>query len=146
MGWNDREQLILDALRAAEDERGEDLERVNTVVELTGLSRVQAVLGVRALWEAGYVDAVDAGGASATDGDNDFLAIRLLERGRRATGQWPADNAADALLDLLREHVDNAATDEERTRWQRVLDAAKGLGAKALEELAIGYLKHAAGI
>lgn len=142
--WDEREQVILEAIADAEVERGEDIERVDKLVDITGLPRVQVLLGVRALRESAYVTAVDAGGANDT-ADGDFLAIALLERGRRATGQWPADGG-DALIKLLESRVAASTTEEERTRWERLRDAAKALGGKALSELSIAYLKHVAGL
>lgn len=144
--WDVREQPILEAIADVEETQGDNVERIDALVELTGLDRLVVLLGLRALLDAGYVAAIDAGARYRTDEDDDFLDIHLQERGRRAVGQWPSEDSADALLELLSARVSAASTDDERTRWERLLDAAKGLSGKALQDLTIAFLKHRAGL
>lgn len=73
-----------------------------------------------------------------------LIGVRLTERGRRAVGVWPAEDPGDALLELLAARVAAASSPEERSRLERLFDAAKGLGGTALRELTLAYLKQAA--
>lgn len=137
MTWDERERPILEAIAAGE--AGRDLNN-DDVAEATGLSRDDVDRGLLALYEADYVTGTDAAAEELCY----LLGMRLLERGRRAVGVWPADDSGEALLDLLRARIADADTDEERSRWQRLFDAAKGLGGTALRELTVAYLKHVA--
>lgn len=55
---------------------------------------------------------------------------------RRAVGQWPNPDAlVERLITELERRVETATDDEERTRWQKLLDGAKGVGSNALSQL-----------
>ena len=139
--WAIRERPILEAIAAGEHEG--PVPEVDDLVELTGLERTSVALALRGLVDAHYVTAVDFAGT--LDPDADFADIRLLERGRRAVGQWPSEDAGDALLALLRDRAEEAPTEEERGRLKRFADAASALGTKALNDLAVSWVKHYAG-
>ena len=143
--WEERELPILDAIAGVEDDQGEKVERIDTIVDLTGLERRDVALGLRALLDAGYVDAIDASSPIVGDEGAEFLNIGLLERGRRVIGQWPSEDAGDDLLELIRERADNATTEEERSRLRRLFDAGKAVGGKTLTEIVVAYAKHYAG-
>jgi hypothetical protein len=56
---------------------------------------------------------------------------------------WPSgapDAAYARLLALIDEHVEGAASDEERSRWQRLRDAVVGVG----RDVAVDVLSAAA--
>lgn len=85
--WEEREQRLLEAIATAEEEGREA--RADELDSPTGLSPQQVQQGLRALYDAGYVDGIDV----TAQGDTfDLLNIRLLERGRRAVGQWPSED------------------------------------------------------
>ena len=138
--WDQREQLILEAI--ADLEPTHPQLNNDDLATATGLDRGAVDRGLLALVEAGYVTGTNAAAEELCY----LLGARLLERGLRAVGQWPAEDSAEALLELLRARVDTAATEDERTRWERVLNAAKGVSGKALQELTIAFLKHQAGL
>lgn len=51
------------------------------------------------------------------------------------------------LLELVEQRMEDAHDEEERGRLQRFLEAAQGLGGRALQELTLAYLKrHAPGL
>jgi len=143
--WDERELPILEAIAGLEDDSGENVERIDTLVDLTGLERGDVVLGLRALVNAGYVDAIDASGPMVGNEGAEFLDIGLLERGRRAVGQWPSEDAGDDLLELIRQRAEGAATEEERSRLRRLLEAGKAVGGRTLTEIVVAYAKHYAG-
>jgi hypothetical protein len=68
---------------------------------------------------------------------------QITEKGLQITAGWPsgaADAAYTRLLTLIDEHVEAAASDEERSRWQRLRDAVVGVG----REVAVDVLSAAA--
>lgn len=142
--WSNREQPILEAVAEVEADTSGPVHDLDLLEDLTGLDRPVLVAGVRALLEATppYLSALYVGGFSG----DDWLDFGLMERGRRATGQWPPENAAEALLALLEARLDQVDDAEERTRLQRALEGLKGLGGRALEQVTIAYLKQMAGL
>jgi len=142
--WEKRELVILEAIANYEDETGDSVPNLKRLVELSGLDAKTCSVGLKALITAQppLVAATDA----STFGGWDVLEIDLLERGRRAVGQWPNENPANELLELLRERVESAATDEERGRWKTALDVLKALPGKALTEVTIALIKREAGL
>ena len=140
MTWDQRERPILEAIAQAEDDRR--LINNDDIALATGLDRDTVDRGLLGLVEADYVTGINAAAEELCY----LLQVRLTERGRRAVGVWPSENAGDELLELLRERTEAATTDEERTRWQRLFDAAKGLGGKALTDVAIALVKREAGL
>jgi hypothetical protein len=96
MAWDERERPILEAIRRHEDEDGDTVPNLDALAEATGLPRRTVLLGVRALAQAQHVRAIDAGAERETNDEVDYMDIGLLERVRRASGQWPAEQAADA--------------------------------------------------
>jgi len=138
--WVRREQLLLEAIAAAE-EAGE---RVNTadLVETTGLGEVETQLGIRALYDAEFIDGSDA----TTMGDIfDLMLIRLLELGRQAVGQWPSEDQYAALLAVLDRQISEARDADERTRLERLRDAAIGAGREVAVSLLTAWTRYLGG-
>ena len=56
---------------------------------------------------------------------------QITEKGLQITAGWPS-GAADAtyarLLTLIDEHVEEAASDEERSKWVRLCEGVVGVG------------------
>ena len=120
--WETRELPILEAIVAAED-KVPDL-WAKDIAASTGLPIGDALIGVRALIEAGYVTGARAYNTGLRF---DNHAIRPLESGRRATRQWPSDDAYAELLALLEVRI-QAATGDDRGRLERLRDALVGVG------------------
>jgi hypothetical protein len=144
--WETRERPILEAVASAEAAAGEAITNLDELAAATGLDRQVVLLGTRALREAAFLDAIAAGADFGAEAHDDFLEIRLLERGRRATQQWPAEDSAAALLELLEQRIAGATDEEEKSRWERLYGAAKSLGGAALKELMIAYIKSRTGL
>jgi hypothetical protein len=56
---------------------------------------------------------------------------QITEKGLKITAGWPSgapDAAYARLLALIDEHVEEAATDEERSKWKRLRDGVVGVG------------------
>lgn len=138
--WDSRERPLLEAIARAEEE-DRSINNDDLAVD-TGLDRHAVDRGLLALVEASYVGGIDAAAEEVCY----LLDIRLRERGRRAVDQWPSENPGEELLKLLAHRVEIAETAEERSRWQRVLEAARGLGGKAVTEVTIALLKREAGL
>jgi hypothetical protein len=137
--WHDRELPLLEALAELEREHGVGLDQL---VERTGLPREQAAIAVEALIEDGYV----AGSAAHDMGGKDWLSLRLLGDGRRAVRQWPSeDTSAQALVDVLEQRLAETDDPEERSRLERMRDAAKGLGGAVLREVTTAWARQVLG-
>ena len=113
------------------------------VMKSTGFDRPTVVSSLRRL-DNEYVvfTSMNAHGGDmvrATD-------FRLLPAGRRAVGQWPAADAATALLEAIEARLESSDSEEERTLLERFLSAGKALTGKALQDLTIAFLKQQAGL
>jgi hypothetical protein len=64
--------------------------------------------------------------------------VALTEKSFRGLAGWPGENAdlaAIALVELIQHRVDDAGTDEERSRWIRLRDGVIGMGHEVIVEL-----------
>lgn len=119
--WETRERPILDAVLALEESIEAFAVNNERIVEATGLPPEVVGRALEALEEAGYLTGGDAG--TLGDSSPQYFALRLLERGRREVGQWPP-SVADAFLEKLDYMIATAADPDERSRLERLRDAA----------------------
>jgi hypothetical protein len=139
--WTTREQPILEAIFAGE-EAGKPL-NVNGVVATVSLPRGKVENALRSLRDAGFINALDA---SDHDGF-DLMEIRLLERGRRAVGQWPSeDRTFETFLSVLKDQAASESDPERRSRIQRFLEAATTVGSDVASGFLTAFLKHMTGL
>ena len=135
--WQERELGILESLAAAE-ERDEPELRWDELLEHTELRPVQLSMGLRALYDDGFITGHDV----SSQGSIWTLDwVRLLGPGRVASGQWPAEDGYVALLEALEERI-ASATGEERTRLERARDALKDLGTKVGTSVLVDVIKR----
>jgi hypothetical protein len=121
-----------EAIAKAQEERRDQLTN-DDVAELTGLEPEDVERGLLALIEATppYID-----GAHAAAGDElcYLVAIRLLERGRREVRHWPPDSAT-VFIEELRHRIEISPDPVERSRLQKLLDAALSVSREVLGEV-----------
>ena len=130
--WEARELRILEAVATGEEERRDQLTN-DDVAELTGLEPEEVERGLLALIDATppYID----GAHAAAGGELCYLiGIRLLERGRREVRQWPPDSAT-AFIEELKQRMENSSDPVERSRLQKLLDAALSVSREVLGEV-----------
>lgn len=84
---------------------------------------------MRALVQAGYLRGVES--RSPAELFPQYLALAILERGRRAVGQWPPD-AGDAFLIGPNRLIATESDPEERGTLVRFRDTAGEIGKHAL--------------
>lgn len=131
---------LLEAIADAED-RGVEA-RADELGEPTGLALGDVQRGVQALYDAEYIDGIVA----TTQQDIfDLLNIRLLERGRRAVGQWPAEDQYAALMQVLERQIATSEDPTERTKLERLRDAALGLGEGMVATILNAWARSLAG-
>ncbi|MEA2825786.1 MAG: hypothetical protein QOG43_225 [Actinomycetota bacterium] len=85
--WNRLELPVLETMAQMED-AGAPVLRSNDLASATSLSPAQLALALRRLIQAGYVAGTEYRRGN-DDGPPDYLELRLLERGLRASGAWP---------------------------------------------------------
>lgn len=139
--WDDREMPILQTVLAAED-AGEEVNLHDLAVR-TGLEQKSAQSGLRALYEANYVTGLDVGSMGM---GFQLMDIRLLERGRRAVGQWPSDNPFESLVELLDTKIAGEEDSDAKSKLARLRDALLGLGKDVGTALLIGWAKQQTGL
>jgi DNA-binding MarR family transcriptional regulator len=125
--WNEREAPILEAIWAAE-EVGER-PGPEQLADLVGLDVTVVARAVTALVDAKYV--AGAEDSSLADRFAQYNALWLLERGRRAIGQWPP-GPGDAFLVTLNRLIAAETDPEERSRLAKLRDAAADVGKQVL--------------
>ena len=85
--WNRLEQPVLEAIAVMEDGGSLSIGSSN-VASATSIGRDKVSLAVRRLVAAGYVAGTEYREGNES-GPPDFIELRLLERGLRASGAWP---------------------------------------------------------
>ena len=96
----------------------------------SGLDPIAASLGLRALDDAGYVTGIDV--TTMAGLPFAMIEVRLRERGRRATAQWPNEDPTKILIHILDERISSAGDSAERTRLEVARDALLGVGRDIL--------------
>jgi hypothetical protein len=125
-GWETEVLPVLEAFYTASGSADADLgvsdNAVNEVLgREPGDARTDRV--VTMLVSTGYLD--------TTVRSMGFRYCRITEKGLQITAGWPsgaADAAYTRLLTLIDKHVEEAATDEERSKWERLRDGVVGVG------------------
>jgi hypothetical protein len=136
--WATVEQPILETIaRLAEDPPG-----TSEVVEATSLPEGKVQLALRRLYQADYLTGVDA---STFDSGFELMRIELLERGLRATGEWPAD-AYDEFVAAVGQAIESESNPVERTKLEKLRDAATAVGRDVATALITDVLKRATGL
>ena len=139
--WESRELPILLATAEAEETGGDA--STQSLADATGLNVRDASLGLRVLFEADYLTGVDV----TTQGGPplDLINVHLLEKGRRAVSQWPAD-ASSILLEILAERIAATSDPVEKGRLEQLRDAALGVSRDVLVSVLSALARQAAGL
>jgi hypothetical protein len=125
--WNDREIPILEAVWAAEE--AGDRPGPEEIAAATGLQVDVVGRSVAALVKADYLSGADA--SSLADTFDQFIALQLLERGRREIGQWPP-GPADAFVVALDRLIDAEQDPVKRSLLVKLRDAAVDVAKQVL--------------
>lgn len=140
--WEQRELPILESVAQIEVEGRMYRTDTGTIADMVGIDRRTTGIALRSLLLAGYIEGAsedDAGGSVGVS------APRLLERGRRAVGQWPQDNAFDDLLALLEARIEEAEP-ERRGKLVKARDGLLTLGRDVGVEVLGAFLTGRAGL
>jgi hypothetical protein len=89
---------------------------------------------LKALVEAGYLREM----LSGSDQTPWPTWVAVTEKGLQVTAGWPtgaADAAMTQLLADIDKHIDEASSEDERSRWQRLRDAVAGIGRDVAVEV-----------
>lgn len=119
--WEHRERPILEAILSLEEAGTHRDANVELLAEMTGLEPAVVGRALQSLSDARFVEAID----SSTFGSTypEYMAPRLLERGRRDVGQWPPD-VAEAFTQRLDTLISAETDPAEKGRLQRLKEAA----------------------
>lgn len=119
--WEQRERPILEAILQSEEAGTHRDMTVEVVAEMTGLEPAVVGRALQSLIDARFVDAID----SSTFGSSypEYMAPRLLERGRRDVGQWPP-GIAEAFTQRLDSLISTETDPTAQTRLRRLKEAA----------------------
>ena len=141
MAWAEREAKVLEAILAIEED---DSDRVvsTDLAKTVGLSEAEVIRAMNALYEADYIAWSNRAGLGAT---KTYIVPRLLERGRRAVGQWPKDGF-DELVAVLDERIRAVPEGPEKSGLERFRDAVLGMGREVVVDVLGAAIKSAGGI
>jgi hypothetical protein len=143
--WFERELPVLEAIYRAEeeeDDHGFSALTVDGVAERTSLDIGQTRRTVRGLAEAGFI----TGNNASTLGGWDLMGIRLLERGRRAIGQWPTDDLYDELVELLQTQIAEETDPDRQSRLKRLLGAVTDVGKDVAGSVLAAWFREMVGL
>jgi hypothetical protein len=127
MRWERVEQTILEALAVGDGTSMGDQE----LQEATGLDVPPLMHALRSLKEDGYIDA-----ALIQPDQADYpvraASVRLLPKGLRQAGLWPAEDLSSAFCAALERAIGEEADPQRRSSLERVLIAARTVGNMTL--------------
>ncbi len=95
---------------------------------------------------AGYIDGQLRKFLGPGRGHWVLFPYRLDERGARAVGLWPAGDAGDVLLQVLRAAEGQEPGPDRKGRLSRAAEALGGLAKDVLTDIAASVVKRAAGL
>lgn len=119
--WEQRDLPILEAIAQLEGRRPSAAD----VAEAAGISFELTSQSLVSLLEAGYVAAGVNKGAWQS-GQRFIRDLRLLERGKRATGVWPSDES-QALMAALNRLIAAESDETKRGRLARLRDSLQDI-------------------
>lgn len=135
--WFERELPILQAISEA-DVVGDNLDHAakNAV---PGLDEQVYRRTIQALHDARYIDARFLPGGGKLHGAH---VVKLLERGRRETRQWPSEDLGEALLDVLERLIETEQDPDRKRQLTGLREKARELGVGMLGNILV-MLGHA---
>ncbi len=104
----------------------------------------EATTALLALDDGRYIKAI-TGGATLGSGPG-VLAVDLRERGRRVVGLWPGEDAADSLVDALRQAEDATSDPEERTAIRRAWSSLGGVSRDVMVDVVAAVIARQSGV
>jgi hypothetical protein len=146
--WESRDLAVLEVIRAAEIKASDTgyavLRDPQSLAAELDLPRHEILASLRDLAEAQPPYVI---GTDASDISEWYLTdIRLTERGRRAVGQWPSEEAYDALLQLLSQEIDAEPEAEKRRGLEKMRDGVLQAGREVGVALLTAWAKAQAGL
>jgi hypothetical protein len=137
--WTGRDYPVLLAIvRSFDDGKGGEVSN-DFLPAASGLDHDQVVAAVGNLQRGGFVDASWGPGGR-------FVVNDITERALRTAGAWPqVQQAADQLLWFLERKVEEAVTDDEQGRWQRIRDSFGSAGRDFAVEVAAAMATRSMG-
>lgn len=140
--WDRLEQPLLEAIAQAEA-AGRAGELLGQLAQEAGLDLTEAQNASRALYESDYI-----GGEVATTFESGFLLIDpyLKERGRRAVGVWPSDDAYANFVQVLETAVAAEADASRKSKLATLLSAVKDVGVDIAGTVLSAFATRAAGL
>lgn len=140
--WHTRDFPVLVEI-ARQLDRGEGYSDSNGIA-LPDLDSNDILAAFEAL-EPGYITANLTRSAGA--GVVRATATGLTERGRRATGLWPReDAAADALVDLLSQAADNTSDEDDAGNLRRAGRLLKSVPGNVIADVTAALIRQQAGL
>jgi hypothetical protein len=138
--WERVDRPVLEKVAELGGDDEDPIRNTHVLTEALGddFDQRRVARSVGRLVDGRYLDASDA---CSSDSD-EWLAIRLAEKGRRFVGMWPSDDAARALLELLDERIAQEDDPDERTRLQGLREAAKNVGQGVLSGVLVEAFKR----
>ncbi len=101
------------------------------------------VRALQALKQAGYIEAEQT---AMLAGNDTVWATGLTERGRRAVGLWPGDDAADALIDALRQAEESTTDPDERSAIRRAWSSLGGVSRDVMVDVVAAVVARQSGL
>jgi hypothetical protein len=139
--WLSQELPILEAIRRAEIS-GDNVDSA-AAAAVPGLPRERYMTIIESLNDASYLE------ARILPGDNQIMSVhvlRLMERGRRAVGQWPSEDVFEAFLELLKNRIEETDNDVEKGRLRRALESMTAIGRQVGTAVLTDLARQAAGL
>jgi hypothetical protein len=139
--WETRDRPLLEAIAAA-DAEGRRVTYSTELVEATGLSPRDTQAGLQALYDAAMIDGADVGDQVGFD----LMDIRLRERGRRASGQWPSHDPYEDFIGLIESRLTSETDPDARSELERLVSSLGGFSKDVIANLLATLIGRQAGL
>ncbi len=134
--WEGVDRPILEAIRQAEMDQADAMAYVRAVPP--GMSDVDLQVHLVALYEGNFFEGRPIESAHVRPV---IVSIsRLTEKGRRAIGQWPSEDALTTFLQMIDDRIASTADEGSRSRWRQLREAVTAVGTGAGANLLAQFL------
>lgn len=143
--WHDRDlPVLIEIARLIEDGKHVLQDTVRDTLPELGELDVQSAF--RAL-KPTYVEDIPRSTDTRAIAWHGWPSLRLTERGRRAVGLWPReDAAADALVDLLNQAADTTTDEDDAGALRKAGRLLKSVPGNVLSDVTAALIRQQAGL
>lgn len=143
--WHTREFPVLLAVARRLDDSNDVVDADDE--ELQGELGVDQPTLARSFIALSHAQYIEVATTEMMSGDRFATAHELLERGRRAAGLWPdEDAAADALVQLLNQAADQTSDEDDASALRKAGRLLRSVPSAVIADVTAAFIRQQTGI